>query len=177
MDELSSLSLSELREALEQRGFPMALNTLSEFLATDDVAAQLGVGGKGNRLEIPPIVADILAEFLPRYKAASGRKPQRAAMLRSFLQQRTSGALVPVSEFRGEGELTKYGDNAIRLLARLVELQEAQPPPDDALLTPKEASARYGIPGHIVETLRFKIGRRWYVKRSSVLKWIQEIET
>lgn len=163
-----SLSLSQLRETLEKRGIAMSLSALSEFLKTEDIAALMEIGGKGNRLEIPPGVVEILSEFLPQYRAAKGRLPQAAGMLRSFLKQRTDGGAIAVTEFRGSEE--------IRLLAEIAEtLKQRTEPPPDALLTLKQAHAEYGIPLHVLASLRVKVGRRWFVKRSAVLRFIQNL--
>lgn len=164
----ASLSLKQLRETLELRGIGMSLSALSEFLKTEDIAELLQIGGGGNRLEIPPGVVEILSEFLPQYRAAKGRLPQAAGMLRSFLKQRTDGALVPVTEFRETEEL--------RLLAEIRDaLQQRAIPPPDALLTAQEAREAHGLPLPVFRTLRVKVGRRWYVKRSTVLRWLQSL--
>lgn len=176
MSELLPLSLSELKRTLEQRGVTMSLTSLSEFVGTENIAELLGIGGKGNRLEIPPVVVDILAEFLPQYRAAKGRLPQAAGMLRSFLKQHTDGALVPVSESRTSGELVKYGDEGLRLLTEIAEtLKDSHQPPDDALLTLKSAHAQYGIPYAVLRSLRVKVGSRLFVKRSAILRYIASL--
>lgn len=170
-----SLSLSDLRQTLEQRGVFMSLASLSEFVKSGNVAEQLGIGGKGNRLEIPPVVADILADFLPQYRAAKGRLPQAAGMLRSFLKQRTDGALLPVLEVRTSGELTRYGDNAVRLLSEIAEtLKQQAIPPVDKLLSMKQAHEETGLPYAILRGIRVKVGNRLYVRRLDCLRVIQE---
>lgn len=176
-DELLSLSLSELRKSLEQRGITMSLPSLSEFVKTGNIAELLGISGRGNRLEIPLVVVDLLAEFLPQYRQAKGRLPQAEGMLRSFLKQRTEGTLIPVSESRTSGELTRYGEEMIQLLSEIAEtLKNHVQPPDDALLTMKAAREQFGVPLSVLRGLRVSVGGRKYVRRRDVLKWIEELK-
>jgi hypothetical protein len=179
MEAVSSMSLSDLRESLESSGINMALNSLSEFLGTGDVAEILGIERKGNRLEIPPGVANILVEFIPQYKSARGRLPQMPAMLRSFIQQRTDGGgLVPMasSEFRGSLQITKYGDGAMELLSEIRDiLKEKQMPPEDTIYTLIEARRQFPLLSiAVLRGIRVKIGNRLFVRRSDCLRVIQE---
>ena len=98
-DNLHTLTLSELRQRLEERGTTMALSSLSEFVQSGDISEQLRVGGTSGRREFLPDSVDILAAFFPEYKRAKGRLPQAAEMLRSFLKggNDSETALVPTA--------------------------------------------------------------------------------
>lgn len=174
-DNLSTLSLSELRERLEARGHKMSLSALSEFIKTGDIAQQLRVGGKGNRLEFLPDTLEVLLAFFPQYKAANGKLPQAASMLHSFLKQENTalvkadraGSLVPLfSESR-----------EVELLREISEtLKARQEPPEDRLLTYKQARAEFGLSQkRLGELPRIKDGRGYKIWRSDVLRKITEM--
>ena len=96
---LQPLTLSELRQRLEDRGIKMALSTFSEFVQSGDISEQLQVGGTSGRREFLPDTLKILTAFFPEYKKAKGRLPQASEMLRSFLKGRKNSetSLVPGS--------------------------------------------------------------------------------
>lgn len=172
---MSTLSLSELRDSLAERGVVMSLSALSEFVKSGDIAAQLRVGGKGNRLEFCAETVDVLAAFFPQYREAKGRLPQAAPMLRSFLKPDNSEALVPVPEFRREAELARYGDEGLRLLREISEtLKQVSPPHEDALLTAEAAAQILSCHPRSVHRFVPPVKRgRW--KRSAILQYIQDL--
>jgi hypothetical protein len=173
-NDLSLLTLSELRESLKLRGIDMGLSTLSEFIKTGDIAEQLRVGGKGNRLEFHPQTVDVLAAFLPQYRKAKGRLPQAAAILRAFLKQDESSALIPVSDFLESPKgatLTQYGDEGLRLLSEIVETLKKAVPPDDALLTADQAAAILSCSARSVRRRVLPVLRGRY-RKSDVMRYI-----
>lgn len=89
----------------------------------------------------------------------------------AYLSQSTS--LVPLSN-RGIASIEQLGGDAISLLE---EIRDAlcRETPDNALLTEKQAKEQHGIPRHVFLSLRVRVGRRWYVRRMDVLRWIDAL--
>lgn len=173
-DSLNTLSLSELRETLKTRGIDMSLPSLSEFVKTGKIGEVLGISFKGNRLEIPAGVAEILATFFPRYREAKGRLPQAESMLRSFLKQHTEGDSLVVSEITQTPQLLAQ-ERHTEALNRHSEALSRQPI-EDNLLTLTDAHREFPrIPLAVLRGLRVPVGRRLLIKRSSILRYIAEL--
>ena len=88
----------------------------------------------------------------------------------------SQNAIIDVDEING-GILANSHQTPVALLSRLVELAERQSnaPPDDELLTMAQARERYGVPVAILRGLRVTVGKRRYVRRNDVLRFIQEL--
>jgi hypothetical protein len=95
LSDIHKLTLSEVRQRLEDRGVRMALSTLSEFTNAGDISDMLEVGGTTGKREFLPDTVEILAAFFPEYKAAGGRLPQAARLLRSFLKRGNDSDITP----------------------------------------------------------------------------------
>lgn len=182
---LHTLTLRELHSALIQRGVDVSYSTLSEFVATGDIATQLQAGGGANRREFRPETAEILAAFWPIFREAGGRKPNAPALLRRFLASSS-----PVSE---TGELTTARGNsalsetpklppdlmerlaaALESHARALERSPAQPDrllvvADVQHLVPMSAGwLRANVP-------TVTLGRRRFWRQSDVFRFIADL--
>lgn len=95
------LTLKAVLDALKERGVEIGYSTLSELIATGDIAQQLGAGGDGSKREFHADVVEVLAAFLPAFKEWGGKRPQAPDFLRGFLRQRNPGettALLMIGE-------------------------------------------------------------------------------
>lgn len=162
--QISRLTLSELRERLQERDIEIGLSTLSELIKDGDIAEQLGAKRKGNKLLFPLEALDILAAFIPEFRANPKFTNQaRPEALRSFLQKGAGSiahAGTELSEFRGNAQTALLSD--IRGI-----LQQKRPDLADEVYTAQEAAAFLRCS---VATLKrrvpcsFRLGRspRWY---------------
>jgi len=136
--QLIRLTLSELRERLQDRGVKMGLSTLSELINDGDIAEQLQAERDGNKLLFPIRALDTLAAFIPEFRGNPKFTNQaRPEALRSFLHRDSRNLLrasEELSEFRGKPE--------IELLAEIRGiLKEQQVDLSDEVFTAQEAAA------------------------------------
>lgn len=169
---LQQLSLSELRERLNERGLKIGVSTLSELISDGDIAEQLGAQRKGNKLLFPPDAVDVLAAFIPSFRENPNFKnAARPAALRNFLQgnsappESTALTLSDIREKAGVGLEIVQAMQQIGLI----------PAPDDKLLTLEEARELYGVAPSTLRKLSVKDGGKRRVKRSAVLLYLRDL--
>jgi hypothetical protein len=171
MDELSQLSqltLSEIRERLNDRGIKVANSTLSEIISTGDVADQLQKQKVGNKTLFPVEAVDVLAEVIQIIRADSRLTWQSASDVMHRVLTRDGTAISVIRETPKDAEL--------QVLSEIRELlKERQSPPEDEVYTLTEAKEKFPRFSYaILRDLRVKIGNRLYVRRSDCLRVIQE---
>jgi hypothetical protein len=146
-------------------------SVLRRYAEQEEVKRALGAanlpGTKGVRWPVASL--ETWQNMVAAHKAGK-ITPKTAA---AFLSDKEAIVVLPQSGT----ELSQIGNDAIGLLARLVELHEAKTtPPPDNLLTLKEAKTEFpNVSLSILRNLRVKSGSRLYVKRSAIYAYIQSL--
>jgi hypothetical protein len=95
----------------------------------------------------------------------------KRSTVNAFLEKQglTQSDIVPMSQ----GNIVSIPPPLIEAIALAVK--SALPPPQDALWTLKQAREECGLPPLLLASLRFKIGRKWYVRRSDCYRLIESL--
>lgn len=178
-EELHTLTLSELRERLKERGVEIGLSTLSEMIKDGDIAEQLDAQRKGNKLLFPPDAVTVLAAFLSHFRETPNLKnAARPDALRAFLKKQDGQELtampnvpVPSTHLSDIRENANIGLEIVRAMQQVGVI----PPIEDRLLTLKEAATEYGVSMAVLHKMSVLEGGRRKVKRSVVLTYIASL--
>lgn len=173
---LENLTLSEIRERLESLKIPMAMSTLHEVISKGDVAEQLQKQRLGNKTLYPPGAVAILAETIQTIRGDKRLTFDSAPdVMRQIISKEPSQALSVIGEKPKDSEITRYGDSALTVLSEIRELLK-QTPTEDNLLSLREAKAAFPhVPLDALRSLRVPVGKRLYVKRSAILRYIASL--
>lgn len=165
------ITLKALHQALEAAEVVISYKSLSDLIATDDVAKQLGGMGGRNRLAFPAASVEIVQGFLEYYRRRKGTRPNASRMLRQFLEKDT----VEVVEDVNPTNLQVFNPPGNEMAAVMKEFIAAvkgiTPVREDTAITRSQAAALLACsPGSVsryVSPLR-----RGVYRRSDVMRYL-----
>ena len=177
MNELISISEIVRKTAIDR-------SVLNRYLAIDENRALLG--GEASHPQYPAERLPLFYRLAQEHAAGVVTPKTLAARFRSEFGKRNSDTENRIADSAQQaGAMVRLSESAPRALdaverytvalERHAAALEAFPAPDDELLTMAQARERYGVSMSILRGLRVTVGKRRYVRRSDVLRFIQEL--